>query len=294
MCLFFYLIRHEVAEHKSHLQEYKRTPDQPVRPWSFQIQTIFERLNAYERRLHDIQDIFHAANDFFKLEKIEIGGCQGRCLNQKLCDISGEFQTLYNACIAIDYNPLDPSNVQFQCFRQTFQHEVVVLERKLAQVLYEAFDDCYSVEASIKLYEMVGALAQRSTIAAQISIHFERIVAQFSDDIDAVESIFEQHLSTLAANGSIEVLLVHLNSLPFFTFLISFTFKHLNARSDLTERMKYDLYFLLALAETETSAHCWYLKLLSNAPFAIGTRHRTNFIHGILVSGIQYFYCAVF
>lgn len=201
-------IRHEVAEHKSHLDEYKKTPDQPVLPWSFHLRAVFERMNAYEQRLCDVQEMFHAANDFLKLEKIEIGGCRGRCLNQKLRDISNEFQTLYNACIAIDYNPLDPSDEQFKCLRQTFHHDIAILERKLAQILYEAFDDCHSIDASIKLVEMVGALAQRHTIAAQISIHFERIVEQFNAEIDAVALIFEQHLETLAANGSIELLLV--------------------------------------------------------------------------------------
>lgn len=155
-----------------------------------------------------MQEIFHAANDFFKLEKIEIGGCRGRCLNQKLHDVSSQFQTLYNGCVAIDYNPLDPSNERFNGLRQTFQRDMMILERKLAQILCEAFDDCYSIEASIKLIEMVGALAQRQPIAAQISIHFERIVEQFNADIDAVELIFDQHLATLAANGSIELLLV--------------------------------------------------------------------------------------
>lgn len=190
-------------------------------PWSFQLRTIFERLSAYEQRLREVQEIFHAANDFFKLEKIEIGGCRGRCLNQKLHDISSEFQSLYNACIGIDYNPLDPSNERFKCLRQTFHRKTVVLERKLAQILYEAFDDCYSNEASTKLAEMVGALTQRPTIAAQISIHFERIAEQFDKHIDAVESIFEQHLTTLAANGSIELLLllVHLSFLHLLSFI---------------------------------------------------------------------------
>lgn len=208
-----------MVEHKSKLQEYKKTPDQPVLPWSFQSRAVFSRLDAYEKRLRDIQEIFHAANDFFKLEKIEIGGCRGRCLNQKLRDISSEFQTLYNRCIAIDYNPLDPSDERFNCLKQTFQHEIIILERKLAQTLYEAFDDCYSIEASIKLVEMVGALAQRPTIVAQISIHFDRIVEQFDEDIDAVELIFEQHLTTLTANGSIELLpLVQFIILPFFSW----------------------------------------------------------------------------
>lgn len=200
------------------MNEYKKTANKPVVPWSFQLRIVFQRLNAYEERLRQIQEIFHTANVFFKVEKIEIGGCRGRWLNQKLRDISYEFQTLYNACIAIDYNPLNPSNETFKCLRQTFQHETLILERKLAQILYEAFDDCYSIEASIKLVEMISALAQRRTIASQISIHFERIVEQFNEDVVAVESIFEQHLTRLStANGP---MVFEVNSLLFLLFYI--------------------------------------------------------------------------
>lgn len=227
-----HLCRYAVAEHKLHLLEYKKTPDQPVLPWSFQLRTIFERLTAYEQRLCDVKEIFCAANDFFKLEKIEIGGCRGRGLNQKLHDISNEFQSLYNGCIAIDYNPLDPSDERFKCFRQTFQHETHILERKLAQILYEAFEDCNSIEASVKLFEMVGGLAQRHTIATQISMHSERIVQQFNEDIDVVESIFEQHLTALAANETIDLPMVYLYFFPCsaFHFFFFFFFTRLTIR----------------------------------------------------------------
>lgn len=202
--------RNEAADHKSRLDEYKKRLDQPVMAWSFQMRTISERLNAYERRLRDVQQIFHAANDFFKLEKIEIGGCRGRWLNHKLHDIANEFQTLYNKCIAIDYNPLDPTDARFDGLKQAFQHEIGILDRKLAQILYEAFDDCCDVEASLKLAEMVGALTQRPIIVAQISIHFERIVERFNEVIDAVELIFEQHLTTLGIDGTITAFLVNI------------------------------------------------------------------------------------
>lgn len=176
--------------HKNRLEDYKKTPNQPVMLWQFGACEIFQRLNAYLARLRDVQSIFDAAFAFFRLEKIEIGGNRGKILNQKLRTVFREFQMQYNKCIIADHNILEPANEKFNRLRNKFHRNCIVLERKLAQILYEAFDDCLNIEASFKLIEMVGSLAQRSLIHSQISIHFVRLFDAIHREIDIIEALF--------------------------------------------------------------------------------------------------------
>lgn len=61
---------------KSNLNNYKKAETNPI-PWSFQTKTIFKRLNLYIQRLNDIRDIFQTANEFSKLDRMEMGGIKG-------------------------------------------------------------------------------------------------------------------------------------------------------------------------------------------------------------------------
>lgn len=69
--------RLEVLIAKSKLNNYKIAGSNPI-PWSFQGKTIFKRMNLYIRRLNDIRDIFQTANEFSKLDRVEIGGLKGK------------------------------------------------------------------------------------------------------------------------------------------------------------------------------------------------------------------------
>lgn len=146
-------------------------------------------------RLLEIKGIFHTASDFFKLEKIEFGGIRGRHLNQRLHEIQNEFQSIFNACISIDYNPLDPLNTEFNQLKKRFQSKTGFLERKLAQTLCDAFDSCCGTESNIKLIEMIGSLAQRPIINKQIAVYFEGIIEGFQEDLNSIEQLFNQHLN---------------------------------------------------------------------------------------------------
>lgn len=61
---------------KSKLNSYKKPETDPI-PWTFQGKTIFKRLNLYLQRLNDVRDIFQTANEFSKLDRIEMGGIKG-------------------------------------------------------------------------------------------------------------------------------------------------------------------------------------------------------------------------
>lgn len=184
------IFRNEVILHKNRLDEYKIRSNQPLIKWSFDPDTVFERLNLYMMRLHDVNEIIVAANDFLKLEKIEIGGIKGRHLSERIHGVLSEFHNLYNTCVVNHTNLLEPSNKQFKVVKRHFQSKLVVLERKLSQIIMETFINCKCVETSIKVVEMFGGLLQRTIIKDQISSQIETVIKNICNEISIVESLF--------------------------------------------------------------------------------------------------------
>lgn len=161
--------------------------------WSFDPDALFERLNSYLTRLHDVNEIIVAANDFLKLEKIEIGGIKGRHLSERIHGVLGEFQNLYNTCVVNHTNLLEPTNEKFNVLKRRFQSKLVVLERKLSQIFTETFLNCNCVETSIKVVEMFGSLLQRTIIKDQISGQIHTVIKDIGNELNIVEILFNSN-----------------------------------------------------------------------------------------------------
>lgn len=211
--------------HKGQLDHYKIKSNQPLLKWTFDSDTLFERLNSYLKRLHDVNEIIVAANDFLQLEKIEIGGIKGRHLGERVRCILNEFHALYTFCIANHTNLLEPSNKQFNILRRNFKSKITVLERKLSQILMKTFSNCNSVESSIKVIEMFGRLLQRPIVKEQISTQIVAVIKSMQTDISTVHSL-------LSDNSHDKRIKVHNSSLtkkPWFDLLLFFSFFYLSA-----------------------------------------------------------------
>ena len=46
----------------------------PSNPWRFQSSALFSRLDAFLERCHDVLDLSQTAQQFHRLERVEIGG----------------------------------------------------------------------------------------------------------------------------------------------------------------------------------------------------------------------------
>lgn len=57
--------------------------------------------------------MFGIAEDYFKLEKVEISGLQGKKLCQMVNDIYDEFVKAYNEFSSVQYNILLPEDGEF-------------------------------------------------------------------------------------------------------------------------------------------------------------------------------------
>lgn len=87
------------------------------------------------------------------MDRIEIGGIKGRNLSRRIAEALTEYQKLYSQWGSIDFDPLDSdaTTVEFEKIRNAYQEKADGIERSLAQIFIEAFNDCYTTEHCIQV-----------------------------------------------------------------------------------------------------------------------------------------------
>ena len=70
-------------EHKANLPSYYKEDKKP-KLWEFQEHLIFKRFDSFVDRLNTIKEFFKTAQQFLKLEKVEIGGIHGKALCNRI------------------------------------------------------------------------------------------------------------------------------------------------------------------------------------------------------------------
>lgn len=195
--------------HKSCFKEYREKLPSYILPgrdpilWTFRPKDIFERFDMFLVRLNIIRDIFETANEFFKVEKIELGGLKGRNLSRSIQEVFNEFKNIYAKWSQVQFDPLDPTPLgnRFEKERKEFQEVAEVLERKLAALLVQAFDECYTMESLIKLIEICGSLLLRPIIFNEIKDQLNNILDLYNQDLCLVKKIYDDGVETINVEG---------------------------------------------------------------------------------------------
>ena len=68
--------------------------DQKPKLWEFQDSLVFERFDSFVGRLNTVKEFFKTAQQFLKLEKVEIGGIRGRALSGRVSGVHEEFKVI--------------------------------------------------------------------------------------------------------------------------------------------------------------------------------------------------------
>ena len=171
------------------LEEFKRQfelrKDMPAMkpnapPWTFNSSAVFARLDAFLKRLSDIEWLFNTVMEFSKLEKIEIGGILGRSLSTRIVNVYKEFQQLFVSFTVRATDALEPDDESFTVDCAKFNESITDLDCKLAAILCQAFDDCGNLESVFKVPYLV-ALDNCGRISGGETSHFSK---NYSSSID--------------------------------------------------------------------------------------------------------------
>ena len=87
----FNSFRSAFREFKAKLHTYF-VGDKKPKLWEFQEQLIFKRFDSFVDRLDIVKEFFRTAQQFLKLEKVEIGGIRGRALSSRIGSVHEEFK----------------------------------------------------------------------------------------------------------------------------------------------------------------------------------------------------------
>ena len=162
----------------------------PSNPWRFQNSALFSRLDSFLERCHDVLDLMQTIVQFSKLERIEVGGSKGKTLTSNVQQIFAEF---VDASTVFKRAPEDIMNVEHKQFDDdfyVFRCAINELERRLAAVIVQAFDDSTTVLGCFKLFDSFEGLLEREIILADLEKKNSDLLRAYASDLKTVQEIF--------------------------------------------------------------------------------------------------------
>lgn len=162
----------------------------PQIPWNFQSSTLFGRLDSFLERSHDVLDLMQTLTQFKTLEYVEIGGTKGKSLTSSVHQIFADFQRSVLVFQEAQYNMMDIDTKQFDDHFYIFRTEVNELERRLASVIIQAFDDSTSILGSFKLLDSFEKLLEREILHSELQSKQAELLKEYLQDIAKVQEIF--------------------------------------------------------------------------------------------------------
>uniref|UniRef100_A0A8B9IKL9 Dynein axonemal heavy chain 9 n=1 Tax=Anser cygnoides TaxID=8845 RepID=A0A8B9IKL9_ANSCY len=177
-------------------------PGQEVKEWDFHATMVFARLDSFLKRLGMVEDLLTNALDLMKLEKIEFSGIKGKALSQQVLDVYEEFQEAYKVFAERTYDCLDLTNTDFEQDAFDFQQKVEDIDRRLATIFVQAFDDASDLEHAFKLLYMYGSLLERPVIAADTADKYSVLISMFNSALNDASLIYSRHIQAELELGS--------------------------------------------------------------------------------------------
>ena len=162
---------------------------------------VFKRYDSFLERLGIIKEFFNTAQQFLKLEKVEIGGIRGKALTTNINKVHEEFKDLYGIFANRTYDSLDPQDRGFLRDYEKFNSKIFGLDRKLGAILSRAFDDCIVTESIFKLLHIFGTLIQRSLIALELSDKMPLLVCMLNTEMDEAKVIYTKQQKRIKDSG---------------------------------------------------------------------------------------------
>ncbi|XP_016158228.1 PREDICTED: dynein heavy chain 17, axonemal isoform X1 [Ficedula albicollis] len=175
-------------------------PEQPEL-WEFPPTQLFGRTAAFLQRLKDIKELFQAAIDFLKLEKIVLGGVRGNFLGTWVLRISEEICEATKAFADCKYDPLDPDEEQWNTDFEEFQKKVEDANKQLAAIFCQGFDDCNRLTAAVQLVHMFGSVLERPLVKAEASPCYVALLGMFEAELDSVKALYDTRMVSPPPHG---------------------------------------------------------------------------------------------
>ncbi|XP_037811861.1 dynein beta chain, ciliary, partial [Lucilia sericata] len=173
--------------------------------WRFSNEDVFGlAFNGFLEQLLELQTIFEAAVTFQSLEKLEIGGSRGKMLTDRIRQIHSEFKLLFEDWTKLEIDLGQSPTLKDKPLKEKqiiFFQRMHVLEKKLATILQQAYNDCHNWEQLAKLTTMFANIVQRQTIQTELMVILPHIFSVLKEELLLIETIVSEVLLAFEYKG---------------------------------------------------------------------------------------------
>ncbi|GLE01103.1 hypothetical protein PINS_up009916 [Pythium insidiosum] len=183
------------AAFKSVYFDYKArsSTEVPANPWRVQNNALFVRLDAFLERCHDVLELTQTIDQFQKLATLEIGGTKGKTLTTSVHQIFNDFRDTLLVMRSVPYDLMDLDAKAFEDDFYAFRSRNKELERRLASVISQAFDDAKTIHARFKCLDCFEDLLDRAIIKNELERKYTALLASYATDLHVVQQLFIEH-----------------------------------------------------------------------------------------------------
>jgi dynein heavy chain len=178
--------------------------------WGLPMNALFIRLDSFLERCHDIMHITDTIVQFNKLDAINIGGTKGKNLSSTIQQISHEFKAAVekfkegpnagegegNEDDALEI--MDINNKAFDDSFFEFRNTIKELERRLAAVITQSFDDTDTLSDKFRLLDSFDDLLKRPIIQDELEKKHIVLIETYKRDLKAVQEVFVTYSKPIA------------------------------------------------------------------------------------------------
>ncbi|XP_074778161.1 dynein axonemal heavy chain 17 [Athene noctua] len=165
-------------------------PEEP-QLWEFPPSLVFRRMGSFLHRLRTIEELYATAAEFLKLGKVELGGVRGNTFRNQVFQIYEEVSEITKTFTDCKYDPLDPAEGQLNKDFAEFQKKIQDVDRRLATIFCQGFDDCNSLASAVKLVHMFSSLLERPLIKAEVSPCYSALLGMFKAELENVKVLYD-------------------------------------------------------------------------------------------------------
>ena len=176
-----------IAKFKEAFFEYKA---QAGDSWNITTNALFVRLDSFSERCQDIQHFTSTIVQFSKLNKIQIGGTKGKTLTSSVMQIFDEFEQAVKDFQLVEYDIMDVGAKEFDDDFYEFRCKIKELERRLASILTQGFDDSDTIYGQFKLLDSFEGLLNRPIIQDELEKKHITLLETYKQDLKLVQQIF--------------------------------------------------------------------------------------------------------
>jgi dynein heavy chain len=129
---------------------------------------------------------------FNKLQKIEIGNTKGKTMTQYITRIFDEFNASVENFTNVKFDIMDIECREFEDDFFKFRQSITALERRLASIVTQSFDDCDTIIGKFKLLDSFEGLLNRQIIQDEVEKKHVTLLELYKQDLKTVSTIFHE------------------------------------------------------------------------------------------------------